>query len=152
MVEEYFDKILPPSGKGRPRIVLNEKGKAFIVMLSKYMVTEEEIASEMDVTVETLHNKWNLDTFLECKKKGQGRGKVSLRRYQFKLAEKNATMAIFLGKHYLDQADFPDAGMSEDVVARANLQVQTLSQQLAKATPAPSIHDLLAETKEVDAE
>lgn len=105
MVEEYFDKILPPSGKGRPRIILNEKGKQFIVMLAKYMVTEEEIAAEMDVTVETLHSRWNNDTFLECIKKGQQRGKVSLRRYQFKLAEKSATMAIYLGKVYLGQRE-----------------------------------------------
>ena len=35
-------------------------------------------------------------------------GKISLRRYQFKLAEKNAAMAIFLGKQYLGQRDEPD--------------------------------------------
>lgn len=32
-------------------------------------------------------------------------GKVSLRRNQWKLAEKNAAMAIFLGKQYLGQID-----------------------------------------------
>lgn len=33
------------------------------------------------------------------------KGKVSLRNLQFKLAEKNATMAIYLGKVYLNQDD-----------------------------------------------
>lgn len=32
-------------------------------------------------------------------------GKISLRRAQFKLAEKSAAMAIFLGKNYLGQRD-----------------------------------------------
>ncbi len=36
---------------------------------------------------------------------GKGEGKISLRRKQFRLADKNAAMAIFLGKQYLDQKD-----------------------------------------------
>lgn len=32
-------------------------------------------------------------------------GNVSLRRFQWKLAEKNAALAIFLGKQYLNQSD-----------------------------------------------
>ena len=34
-------------------------------------------------------------------------GKVSLRRAQFKLAQTNPTMSIFLGKQYLGQSDNP---------------------------------------------
>ena len=36
-------------------------------------------------------------------------GKLNLRRYQFKLAERNASMAIWLGKNYLGQKEQPDA-------------------------------------------
>ena len=36
---------------------------------------------------------------------GRGRGLEAQRRAQFKLAETNAAMAIFLGKNYLGQAD-----------------------------------------------
>jgi hypothetical protein len=36
---------------------------------------------------------------------GKGVGLTSLRRTQFRLAEKNAAMAIFLGKNYLGQTD-----------------------------------------------
>ena len=32
-------------------------------------------------------------------------GKISLRRAQFQIAQKNAVMAIWLGKQYLDQKD-----------------------------------------------
>ena len=36
-------------------------------------------------------------------------GLVKLRRSQFKLAEKNAAMAIWLGKNYLGQSDSPQS-------------------------------------------
>ena len=36
---------------------------------------------------------------------GQGKGLVSLRRNQFRMAENNPGMAIFLGKNYLGQSD-----------------------------------------------
>lgn len=36
---------------------------------------------------------------------GKENGKASLRRYQFKMAEKNPTMAIWLGKNWIDQSD-----------------------------------------------
>lgn len=35
-------------------------------------------------------------------------GKISLRRHQMKLAEKNAAMAIWLGKQYLGQKELPE--------------------------------------------
>jgi len=41
-------------------------------------------------------------TIYEQKKEG---GKIALRRYQLQLAEKNPTMAIWLGKQYLKQRD-----------------------------------------------
>lgn len=41
-------------------------------------------------------------------------GKISLRRAQFRLAEKNAAMAIFLGKQYLGQSDDPGKYMKSE--------------------------------------
>ena len=35
----------------------------------------------------------------------RGKGKISLRRAQFRLAEHNAAMAIWLGKQYLGQRE-----------------------------------------------
>lgn len=105
-----FNKYLnkQPNGKGRPSLVLSVEGKQLVEMLSKYMCTDEEMAGELGTTVETLHNKNNRETFLDCKKRGQARGKVSLRRNQMKLSETNATMAIWLGKQVLGQKDYPD--------------------------------------------
>ena len=100
---DYMDEH--PSGGGRPYLTINDRGMKLIETLAGYMCTDEEIANALDVTVDTLTNKRNKDTFSECKLKGLGKGKVSLRRMQFRLAEKNASMAIFLGKNILGQTD-----------------------------------------------
>lgn len=116
--ELYFEKV---KTKGRPKTVLNEKGKKTIEDLSTILCTDEEIASILGVSVETLQSKDNLDTFLECKKKGNSQGKASLRREQYKLAMKgNCNMLIWLGKQYLGQKDHPEA--NDLAVAISNMQ------------------------------
>lgn len=52
-------------------------------------------------------------SFAEAHKTHSQSGKISLRRYQFKLAERNAAMAIFLGKQYLGQRDTPDLSLAD---------------------------------------
>lgn len=70
--------------------------------------TLEEICGWFDVSDKTL-DKWCINTyglhFSEVFAKKREAGKISLRRSQFRLAEKSATMAIFLGKNYLGQSD-----------------------------------------------
>lgn len=72
------------------------------------MCTEEEICDIFRTTDKTLSN-WCKRTygtgFSDAHKRFSARGKLSLRRYQFRLAQKNASMAIFLGKNYLGQRD-----------------------------------------------
>lgn len=97
-----------PSGGGRPKLVLSEEGKQMVEILAGYMCTDEEIAATLNTSVALLHNKNNEETFVECKQKGQHKGKVSLRRYQMALAQKNASMAIWLGKQMLGQKDYPE--------------------------------------------
>lgn len=70
--------------------------------------TREEICGVLNVSKDTLL-RWcksiygtDFATIYEQKRQN---GKASLRRNQFKLAEKNVTMAIFLGKQYLGQRD-----------------------------------------------
>lgn len=99
-----FDKI---KTRGRPKYKLNELGCKVIEQLASFFCTEEEIAAFVGVSIETLKSKENLGTFSECYKKGQERGKSSLRQIQFRLAKNNPTMAIFLGKQYLGQSDNP---------------------------------------------
>jgi hypothetical protein len=70
--------------------------------------TQEEICGWFGVCSDTLES-WCKRTydmnFSEVFKEKRGMGKISLRRAQFRLAEKNANMAIWLGKQYLGQSD-----------------------------------------------
>ena len=72
--------------------------------------TKEEICGFFDVTDKTLE-RWCKRTykkgFSEVFGQKRGSGKISLRRSQFELAKKNANMAIWLGKQYLEQRE-PD--------------------------------------------
>ena len=52
--------------------------------------------------------------FSEVFKEKRGLGKISLRRSQWRLAEKSATMALWLGKQYLGQKDQVEASVAVD--------------------------------------
>lgn len=80
--------------------------------------TYDEICSWFDVTDKTL-NSWCKRTygknFSEVFNEKRGRGKISLRRTQWELAKKNASMAIFLGKQYLGQNDQGGIVIEKDI-------------------------------------
>lgn len=84
---------------GRPKKVIDYN---LTEKLAHIMCTQEEIATMFDCDVRTLQRD---EEFCRVFKKGKENGKMSLRRTQFKLAEKNPTMAIWLGKQYLGQRD-----------------------------------------------
>ena len=90
---------------GRPQ---KEIDKKIFENLCGLQCTLEEIAGVFDCSVDTIE-RWckreYKETFAETYKKHSAKGKMSLRRTQFKLAEKSAAMAIFLGKNYLGQKD-----------------------------------------------
>lgn len=92
---------------GRPRKEIDQK---IFENLCGYQCTLEEIAGIFECSPDTIE-RWckreYKETFAEIYKKHSMKGKMSLRRYQFKLAEKSAAMAIWLGKQYLGQTD-PD--------------------------------------------
>ena len=70
--------------------------------------TREEICGVLNISKDTLL-RWCKDTygtdFETIYSQKKEKGKASLRRTQWKLAEKNTAMAIFLGKNYLGQKD-----------------------------------------------
>lgn len=88
--------------------------------------TQEEICSWFDITDKTLQ-AWCKRTynkgFSEVYAKKREKGKISLRRAQFRLAEKSASMAIFLGKNYLGQKDVVEQTITqiEDLTPLAEL-------------------------------
>ena len=90
---------------GRPKKEINQET---FEKLCGIMCTLEEIAGVFNCSEDTIE-RWcketYKDTFAETSKRLQGTGKSSLRRMQFKLAERSAAMAIWLGKQYLGQKD-----------------------------------------------
>ncbi len=108
---------------GRPRIEIN---KEEFEKLCALLCSEEEIASWFDVSVDTLCRWCKREygvTFAEIYKTKSEKGRIALRRYQFKLAEKYPAMAIFLGKQYLGQRDNVDntEGVDEGVPPVINI-------------------------------
>lgn len=89
----------------RPRKEIDQKN---FENLCGLQCTKEEICAFFDVTDKTLDG-WCSRTygksFSDVFREKRGIGKISLRRSQFELAKKNATMAIWLGKQYLEQRD-----------------------------------------------
>lgn len=76
--------------------------------LCKLQCTLEEIAGFFKCSVDTIMDwcKRTYDcSFSNAYKTYSQDGKISLRRMQFRLAEKNSAMAIWLGKQYLGQTD-----------------------------------------------
>lgn len=132
---------------GRPQ---KEIKKVEFEKLCGLQCTQQEICDFLDVDHKTL-TRWCKRTYgkeySQVYREKRSIGKISLRRMQFKIAERSAAMAIFLGKNMLGQSDFPDNGNDEEITARANLQVQTLANQLANAVPSQSIEELLAEAE-----
>ena len=87
---------------GRPKKPIDY---ATVEKLASIMCTQEEIASYLGLDVRTLQRD---DEFCRIFKRGIDKGKMSVRRSQYKLAEAgNATMCIWLGKQYLGQRDTP---------------------------------------------
>lgn len=90
---------------GRPRIVIDmEQFKG----LCSIQCTLEEIANWFKCSEDTIERWCKRElkmSFADAYKSYSSGGKISLRRYQFRMAEHNATMAIWLGKQWLGQTD-----------------------------------------------
>lgn len=90
---------------GRPRIEIDEKN---FRQLCALQCTLSEIASFFECSEDTIERWCKRElksSFAEAFKKYSATGKMSLRRWQFKMAEHNVSMAIFLGKNWLGQSD-----------------------------------------------
>lgn len=104
---EFLDNLLTAPVKPRKtKLQPDEETLRTLSEIAKLFATQEEAAAILGVSKRTLttflsenelaRNAWD---------DGIQRAKVSLRRKQFALADKNAPAAIFLGKNYLGQKD-----------------------------------------------
>ena len=116
---------------GRPRAEIDQTA---FEKLCALQCTRNEICSWFNVTDKTLA-RWCEDTYGEgfsaVYEKKRENGRISLRRAQFRLAEKSATMAIFLGKQILGQKDNVDLNVNkkEDI----GVEIKSLSVHAIKA-------------------
>ena len=102
------DKAVSTVAGGRPRIEIDTEE---FVKLCAIQCTLDEIAGFFNCSPDTVERWCKRElklSFAEAFKKHSAGGRMSLRRAQFKLAETNTTMAIWLGKQYLGQKDSPD--------------------------------------------
>jgi len=92
-----------PVGRPEKEINWNEFEK-----LCELQCTQSEIASFLHVSKDTLSDRVGErygEDYSTTYKKYSESGKCSLRRTQFKLSQKNTSMAIWLGKQWLSQKD-----------------------------------------------
>jgi len=97
-----------PKKRGRPKLVIDEK---LVADLARIQCTQAEIAAICGCSVGTINERYS-----ELIKSESDKGKSSLRRWQWKAAEKgNVTMMIWLGKNMLGQSDRNDIAPTERV-------------------------------------
>ncbi len=82
---------------GRPRIQMDPEQ---VENLAEFGCTTLEIAKFFKCDESTVRKRYK-----EEMARGREKMKIKLRQIQFKLAETNAAMSIFLGKNYLAQTD-----------------------------------------------
>ena len=105
---DYIKKEGDNMPAGRPK---KEIDYVTVEKLANIQCTQDEIASFLGISTRTLQRD---EQFMELFNRGRENGKMSLRRIQWKHAEKSVPMAIWLGKQYLGQRDkveYTDDGM-----------------------------------------
>lgn len=85
--------------RGRPKKDINYET---VEKLASIFCTQEEVASFLNISISVLQHD---ERFKTVHKKGIQTAKMSLRRLQWKHAQANPGMAMFLGKNYLGQTD-----------------------------------------------
>lgn len=99
------DPNAEPKKMGRPLKVIDWSQ---FDKLCGLQCTLHEIAGYFDCTTDTIESAVKREqgmSFSEYFDRKRGHGKIALRRIQMRLAEKNASMAMFLGVNYLDQTN-----------------------------------------------
>ena len=126
--------------KGRPTKEIDKKAFQDLVGLG---CSQEEICwffrdeTGKPANIDTL-TRWCKRTFDMTfqeyfAKNGYMALKIKLRRNQFKLSEKNAAMAIFLGKNYLGQKDYFESD-NKDALAKLDQILDGVKENAVKQT------------------
>jgi hypothetical protein len=106
-----------PQGAGRPKLDFDIN---IVKGLAKIQCTEEEIASVLGCSVDTITRRiQDNPDFADAIKSGRSFGKMSIRRMQYGSAEKGSVaMLIWLGKQYLGQkekVEYDDSDATKEI-------------------------------------
>lgn len=118
----------------RPRIEIDEDS---FKKLCGLQCTLAEIASFFQCSEDTIERWCKRElkiSFADAFKRYSANGKISLRRWQFKMAEHNCAMAIFLGKNWLGQSDKIEQTVTE-VEDLSPLAAMLTTHELNEAPP-----------------
>ena len=97
----------------RPQVKISKK---IFENLCALQCTEEEIADAFDASADTILRWCKREygkSFAEVFAQKRNKGRISLRRMQWRLAKTSAPMAIWLGKQFLGQKDSVDVSVTE---------------------------------------
>jgi hypothetical protein len=109
-----------PPLRRRPALVYDEETLGKLAALGAIQATEPEAALWLGVTERRLRNFFKEHPLARLEfEQAAAKARVALRTAQFKLAEKSPTMAVFLGKHYLGQAERRELDTSAQVAEAA---------------------------------
>src|ERR1700730_2458128 len=103
----FLDELLArPIGARKTKLQPDEDTLRSLAEIARLFGTQDEAAAILGVSSRTLSNFFNIyPEAREVWDDGLMHAKVSLRRKQMALADKNAPASIFLGKNYLGQKD-----------------------------------------------
>ena len=112
---------------GRPAFVLTDDQFKTIEGMARIQCTQDEICDIYGVTDKTLNlalKKHSGCSFSDLIKKNASHGKASLRRNQWKAAEKgNPTMLVWLGKQHLGQKDQVETKATHEIMPFTGFEV-----------------------------
>ena len=140
-----------PSKPGpKPKLEHSEQLLEQIRALGRIQATVEESACVLRVSLRTLQNFFTMHEDAKiAHEEGKFEGLASLRRKQFAMADKNAAMAIWLGKQYLGQKDKSEVAVNHydamtdeqlrNAISAALREARTLGLDLSAGEPA-SLH------------
>lgn len=126
----------PNAGRKKIPLIIEIPPKKIIFEQVIYWInlqaTQEEVAGSFRVSVETLNARLKEHfgmNFSELIKRVDGEAKLSLRRFQFKQAEKNSTMAIWLGKIWLGQKEDIVNELKDWMIHELRIGIKKLSEE-----------------------
>ncbi|MHC2552348.1 hypothetical protein [Bradyrhizobium elkanii] len=134
----FLDEILSaPVQARKTKLQPDEDTLRALSELAKLFCTQDEAAGVLGVSRRTLVSFLSEhEVARDAWDDGQQRAKVSLRRKQMALADKNAPASIFLGKNYLGQKDENHTNLNVKTEA-AQMTEEQLLEIAARAPAAP---------------